>query len=97
MKRWKLVFVVAALVEAVVVLSSMALASSTKAEIIAKCEALNGDAFGVPNSEPFGPCQWDMALINAGTESYGHATGKGVTVGVIDSGVDIDHPDIAPT
>jgi len=50
----------------------------------------------VPNSEPFGPCQWDMAIINAGTESYAHATGKGVTVGVLDSGVDFYHPDIAP-
>ena len=52
--------------------------------------------FGVPNSEPFGPCQWDMAIINAGTESYALATGKGVKVGVIDGGVDLDHPDIAP-
>jgi subtilisin family serine protease len=53
--------------------------------------------FGVPNSEPLGPCQWDMALINA-TEagSYMYATGKGVTVGVMDSGVDFTHPDIAP-
>jgi subtilisin family serine protease len=37
-----------------------------------------------------------MALINAGDESYAEATGKGVTVGVIDSGVDFNHPDIAP-
>ena len=96
MKRWKIVFVVATLVVAIVVLSAVVFASSTEAEIIAKCEGLYGGVFGAPNSEPFGPCQWDMALINAGTESYAHATGKGVTVGVIDSGVDIDHPDIAP-
>ena len=50
----------------------------------------------MPNSEPFGPCQWDMAIINAGTDSYALATGKGVTVGVIDSGVDFNHLDIAP-
>jgi subtilisin family serine protease len=71
-------------------------ASSSQDEIIAKCESLFGSTFGSPNSEPFGPCQWDMAIINAGTDSYDEATGKGVTVGVIDSGVDFTHPDIAP-
>ena len=60
------------------------------------CLELYGETFGVPNGEPLGACQWDMALINAGDESYAHATGAGVTVGVIDSGVDLDHPDIAP-
>ena len=96
MKRWKLILAVIVLAAALVVLTTSVLASSTEAEIIAKCEGLYGAVFGVPNSEPFGPCQWDMAIINAGTESYALATGKGVTVGVIDSGVDIDHPDIAP-
>jgi subtilisin family serine protease len=38
-----------------------------------------------------------MALMNAGEDmSFDHATGAGVTVGVIDSGVDFNHPDIAP-
>jgi subtilisin family serine protease len=96
MNRLKLVLLVITLVVVTIVVSSVALAYSTQAEIIAKCEGLYGGVFGVPNSEPFGPCQWDMAIINAGTESYALATGKGVTVGVIDSGVDIDHPDIAP-
>ena len=96
MKRWKLIVIMIVLAAALIALTTTALASSTQAEIIAKCEALYGAAFGVPNSEPFGPCQWDMAIINAGTESYAHATGKGVTVGVLDSGVDFTHPDIAP-
>ena len=96
MKRWKLILTVTVLAAALIVLTTSVLAYSTEDEIIAKCEGLYGAVFGVPNSEPFGPCQWDMAIINAGTESYAHATGKGVTVGVIDSGVDIDHPDIAP-
>jgi subtilisin family serine protease len=37
-----------------------------------------------------------MAVIDAGTDSFAEATGDGVTVGVIDSGVDFNHPDIAP-
>jgi lantibiotic leader peptide-processing serine protease len=61
------------------------------------CEDLYGDVFGVPNSEPLAACQWNMALINASDDgSYSVATGEGVMVGVIDSGVDINHPDIAP-
>jgi subtilisin family serine protease len=60
------------------------------------CEDNYLDTFGVPNTEPLGVCQWNMALINAGDESYAHATGDGVRVGVIDSGIDTDHPDIAP-
>ncbi len=96
MKKWKLILFVCAFALVTIGLSSAVLASSSEAEIIAKCEALYGSVFGVPNGEPFGPCQWDMAIINAGDESYAYATGAGVTVGVIDSGVDIDHPDIAP-
>jgi len=96
MKRWKLILIITVISAALIMLTTSVLASSTEAEIIAKCEGLYGTAFGIPNSEPFGPCQWDMAIINAGTESYALATGKGVTVGVVDSGVDFTHPDIAP-
>ncbi len=75
----------------------VALAASAIDEGIEICHGLYGDVFGIPNSEPMGPCQWDMALIGA-TESGGYqrATGAGVRVGVIDSGVDLSHPDIAP-
>lgn len=72
-------------------------AAATQAEIVAKCEGLFSGVFGTPNSEPLGACQWDMAIIDAGDSgSYGRATGQGVTVAVIDSGVDMTHPDIAP-
>lgn len=72
-------------------------AAEPAADVADLCEDLYGDTFGTPNSEPLGPCQWDMSLINAGDgASYAHGTGQGVTVGVIDSGVDVDHPDIAP-
>ncbi|MEN8114260.1 MAG: S8 family serine peptidase [Actinomycetota bacterium] len=71
--------------------------AATPGEVTALCDGLYGPVFGVPNSEPLGPCQWDMSLINASdTGSYSVATGAGVTVGVIDSGVDFSHPDIAP-
>jgi subtilisin family serine protease len=73
-----------------------ATAAEPEADVAALCADLYGDTFGVPNSEPLGPCQWDMALINAGPEAWAHATGAGVKVGIIDSGVDTDHPDIAP-
>ena len=96
MNRWRVLLVLAATILVTVVLISGALAASTEAEIIAKCEGLYSSVFGVPNTEPFGPCQWDMAIINAGTESYKMATGKGVPVGVLDSGVDFTHKDIAP-
>jgi len=97
MKSWKLLLVVLTLIATVLGLSAVALASSSQAEIVAKCQGLFGAVFGAPNGEPLGACQWDMAIINAGDNgSYPVATGKGVTVGVIDSGVDFNHPDIAP-
>jgi hypothetical protein len=52
--------------------------------------------FGSPNTEPFAARQWDMAIMDPGTASCARATGAGVKVGVIDSGVDFDHPDVAP-
>jgi subtilisin family serine protease len=75
-----------------------ALSAATPAQqAVDICENLYGDTFGAPNTEPLGACQWDMAIINAGEDgSYGVATGAGVKVGVIDSGVDVTHPDIAP-
>jgi len=62
----------------------------------ALCAALFGDTFGVPNGEPLGACQWDMSLINANDATHARATGKGVVVGVLDSGVDLTHPDLVP-
>ena len=81
---------------AVAPITYSATAASSEADLADLCADLYGDTFGVPNSEPLGPCQWDMAIINAGPEAWMHATGAGVTVGVIDSGVDTDHPDIEP-
>lgn len=95
MNRWKVIVLGAALA-LVMVAASAVLAASSTADLAALCDSLYGDIFGVPNGEPLGPCQWDMALINATDETYALATGAGVRVGVIDSGVDMYHPDIAP-
>lgn len=97
MNLWKYVLIVITIAITTIGLSSSVLAGSTPEELVPICSDNYGDVFGVPNGEPLGPCQWNMALINASADgSYPIATGKGVTVGVIDSGVDFDHPDIAP-
>lgn len=49
---------------------------------------------GTSGPDPLSPCQWDMPVINAGP-AHDVATGAGVTVGVIDGGVDFTHPDLA--
>jgi subtilisin family serine protease len=43
---------------------------------------------------PLTELQWDMAMINA-PEAHAVTTGAGVTVGIIDTGVDAAHPDLA--
>jgi subtilisin family serine protease len=93
--RFLLVFLVLAL--ALFALVAIASAAMPGADLAALCSSLYGGVFGVPNSEPLGPCQWDMAIINASDSgSYAVATGAGVKVGIIDGGVDFHHPDVAP-
>ena len=63
----------------------------SQAQASAACEAFFGVTAG---PEPLSACQWDMRTIEAGAASYANATGDGVTVGVIDGGVDMTHPDL---
>jgi len=60
------------------------------------CSDIYAGVYPPPSSEPLAQCQWNMALIGANEQTWARATGAGVRVGVIDSGVDINHPDIAP-
>jgi len=96
MNRLKFVLIVSLLLVAMVAVVAVAYAAVPAEELVAICEDLYGGVFGAPNGEPFGVCQWDMAIINAGDDSYQYATGAGVKVGIIDSGVDLTHPDIEP-
>lgn len=56
------------------------------------------ESTGAGMFEPFAPLQWDMAMIHATRwESHNAQPGKdGVVVGIIDTGIDGSHPDIAP-
>jgi lantibiotic leader peptide-processing serine protease len=70
-------------------------AAAPTAVAIDICTDLFETVFGVASTEPLAVCQWNMALIGATSEgAYERSTGKGVMVGVIDSGIDTDHPDI---
>jgi subtilisin family serine protease len=47
--------------------------------------------------DPLSVCQWDMRIINASPAgSYAFNRGAGAKVGIMDTGVDLTHPDVAP-
>jgi subtilisin family serine protease len=93
----RLFLLLAALSMLLVLPMESGLAETPANELVDICDGLYGGVFGVPNDEPLGPCQWNMSLLNASEDgSYDLATGDGVTVGVIDSGVALEHPDITP-
>lgn len=50
-----------------------------------------------PHAEPLSGLQWDMEMIGATPDgAWEEASGKGVDVGIMDTGIDAGHPDIAP-
>jgi subtilisin family serine protease len=63
-----------------------------------------GDAGAATSSSPnktgpetFSSLQWGMQMIGATSDlAHATATGDGVTVGIIDTGIDSTHPDLAP-
>jgi subtilisin family serine protease len=49
-----------------------------------------------PSGEPLSGYQWGLRTIHAATAWCKGFTGRGVTVAVIDTGIDPDNPDLAP-
>ena len=97
MAHWRNSAVLVAVISAIGYVAPITRAAAPREIAVDICTAILSGVFGIPNGEPLAACQWNMALVNAtAIDAYPFATGLGVTVGVIDSGVDIDHPDIAP-
>jgi subtilisin family serine protease len=65
-------------------------------EMAGDCATQFGVAVDV-GPDQLSACQWDMRMINASPSgSYAVDRGDGATIGIIDTGVDYTHPDIAP-
>src|SRR5262245_48129017 len=52
-----------------------------------------GAASALASDDPFFDDQWNLAQIRA-PEAWNSATGSGVTIGIVDTGVDPAHPDL---
>jgi subtilisin family serine protease len=72
--------------------------AEARAEANAAAATVRDNQHSDPAAEPLANLQWDMKMIHATPDgSYGEQPGrKGVLVGVLDSGIDGAHPDIAP-
>jgi subtilisin family serine protease len=70
--------------------------TKTQANEAAACAALYSVSVST-GEEPLAPCQWDMRAINATSSgSYAVNKGRGVRVGVMDTGIDLTHGDLMP-
>jgi lantibiotic leader peptide-processing serine protease len=65
-------------------------------EMAGDCAAQYGVPVGV-GPDQLSACQWDMRIMNASpSDSYSVNRGDGAVIGILDTGVDYTHPDIAP-
>ncbi|MFF7354493.1 S8 family serine peptidase [Streptomyces filipinensis] len=65
-------------------------------QVLSKAEAAKLAAGAAPGEEPLEADQWDLRAIGADEAARINPDSRNVTVGVIDTGVDDTHPDIAP-
>ena len=67
-------------------------------ESLIEAQGVAPEAEAAADEEPLAGLQWDMQMIHAtADESYPVATGShDVLVGIIDTGIDASHPDLAP-
>ncbi len=96
MRTRYLAIAIATLSAAAVAPATIVGGAATEDEVASLCEELWSTYADTPTAEPLAGCQWNMAMIGANDATFTRATGEGVRVGVIDSGVDMTHPDIAP-
>ncbi|MEU3793130.1 S8 family peptidase [Streptomyces fructofermentans] len=66
------------------------------ADYLSAAEAAKVEAAAAPGSEPLEADQWDLRAIGADKAAAINPGSRKVTVGVIDTGVDDTHPDLAP-
>ena len=71
------------------------LSAAERAQAARDASASADASTSTTSSEPLAGRQWDMRMIDA-EAAQRMATGKGVDVGVMDTGIDARHPDIAP-
>ncbi|MGW4565089.1 S8 family peptidase [Streptomyces sp. NPDC004561] len=65
-------------------------------QVLSKAEAARLARSAAPGEEPMEADQWDLRAIGADQAARINPGSRNVTVGVIDTGVDDTHPDIAP-
>jgi lantibiotic leader peptide-processing serine protease len=56
----------------------------------------NGTPIAAAGADPLASLQWNMAMVHADAAHAKQSGNRGVTVGIIDSGIDGSHPDLAP-
>jgi lantibiotic leader peptide-processing serine protease len=56
----------------------------------------NGKPAAAVGADPLTSLQWNMAMVRADAAHARQLGSRGVTVGILDSGIDASHPDLAP-